>query len=372
MKLVTKAEDLYKTIRLVRNFIPRRSTVPILKSVHLSAEEDTLSISGTDLEVGVRIQTAEVEVNEPGAVAVSADRFSSLLGEFDDDQDVELSDEGHTLLMRTGRGGDFDINGQDPDNFPEFPEFDDGSEVEFDGESLQTMVDKTSFAVADEMQMYALTGLYCRWTPEAVEMVGSDGNRLARYRTKTVTGLDEEVVVNVPPRVLELLARMVDEDEQIRFTGDSSKVQFRTENGLVYSRQVEGNYPDYEKAVPKDPGMTVEVEREALASALRKVKVLTPREMPIVKFRLEGDELQLSTRSQEFGEGNVSVPISFDGEPFNIVFNPNYVLDVLKVLDDETVNMKFSGPEAGGVIEEGNNYTYVMMPLSEDEIEVEV
>ncbi len=371
MKILTNAEELYQTIRIVRNSIPQRSTVPILKSVNLVADEDSVSVAGTDLEVGVRVQTEEVEVNEPGAVAVSADRLTSLLSEFDDEDDLELQSDGNALDVRT-TDGEFHIVGHDPDDFPEFPEFEDGPEVKIEGEVLKTMVEKTAFAVADEMQMYALTGLYCRWTPEYVEMVGSDGNRLARFRENLVTGLEDEFVVNVPPRVLKLLARMVEDDDEITFTGDSSKVQYRTERGLVYSRQVEGNYPDYEKAIPAEPEMEVEVDREALASALRKVKVLTPREMPIVKFRFESDVLQLSTRSQEFGEGSASVPVSFDGEPFHIIFNPNYVLDVLKVLADDTIKLKLSGPETGGVLEEGSKYTYVMMPLSEEDIEVDV
>ncbi len=371
MKFLTNAEDLYQSIRIVRNSIPRRSTVPILKSVHLATDDGSLSVAGTDLEMGVRIHNTDVEVNESGSVAVSAERLTSLLSEFEDDEDLELSAEEQSLRI-TSEGGDFHIVGHDPADFPEFPEFEGGPEVQVDGDVLRTMVEKTAFAVADEMQMYALTGLYCRMTPESVEMVGSDGNRLARFREKTVTGLEEEFVVNVPPRVLQLLARMVGEDDEITFTGDSSKVQYRTEKGLVYSRQVEGNYPDYEKAIPRDPDMAIDVEREALASGLRKVKVLTPREMPIVKFQFEDDLLQLSTRSQEFGEGSASVPVSFDGDPFHMIFNPNYMLDVLKVLDEETVTLKLSGPEAGGILEEGNRYTYVMMPLDEDDLEVEV
>ena len=367
MKIRCQDDDLYQTVRVVQNSIPSRSTVPILKSVNLVAGDGSLSVAGTDLEVGVRIHSTDVEIEEPGTVAIPADRISSLLSEFDE-QELELSTDGNTLRVRY-EGGDFKIVGHDPDDFPEFPEFDEGPEVSIDGATIKDMVEKTSFAVADEMQMYALTGLYCRFTPEAIEMVGSDGNRLARYRNSNVTGLDDEIVVNVPPRVLEILSRMTDDDETVVFTGDESKVQFQTDRGLVYSRQVEGNYPDYEKAIPKNPDRKINVNRDALESSLKKVSVLTPREMPVVRFHFENDMLKLTTSSQEFGEGSVKLPIDYDGDPLKIVFNPNYLLDVLSVIEEESVQMELSGPEAGGIIREGSEYLYVMMPLDQDAVE---
>lgn len=367
MKILCQADDLYQTVRIVQNSIPSRSTVPILKSVNLVAEDGTLSVAGTDLEVGVRIHSTDVEVEETGTVAIPADRLSSLLSEFDEQQ-LELSTDGNTLEVRY-EGGDFKIVGHDPEDFPEFPSFEDGPEMEIDGDTVKNMVDKTSFAVADEMQMYALTGLYCRWTPDNIEMVGSDGNRLARYQSKNPNDIEEEFVANVPPRVLEILSRMIEDDEPVTFTGDESKVQFRTERGLVYSRQVEGNYPDYQKAIPKNPERKIEINRDELESALKKVSVLTPREMPVVRFLFDENMLKMTTRSQEFGEGNVKIPVDYDGESLEIVFNPNYILDVLSVLDDESIQMELSGPKQGGIVREGNNYLYVMMPLDQEAVE---
>ncbi len=367
MKLLCQADELYQTVRVVQNSIPSRSTVPILKSVNLVAEEGSLSIAGTDLEVGVRIHSRNVEIQEAGTVAIPADRLSSLLSEFGEQQ-LELSTDGNTLLIRY-EGGDFQIVGHDPEDFPEFPEFNEGPQGEIDGETIKDMVSKTSFAVADEMQMYALTGLYCKWAPDRLEMVGSDGNRLALYRKNVDTDLEEQIVVNVPPRVMDIMSRMTDDEETVTFTGDESKVQFQTDRGIVYSRQVEGNYPDYEKAIPKNPDRNIQVDRAELESSLKKVSVLTPREMPVVRFHFEDDMLELTTRSQEFGEGNVKMPVDYDVKPLKIVFNPNYLLDVLSVLDEDKVQMELSGPEAGGIIREGSEFLYVMMPLDQDAIE---
>ncbi len=363
MKFLTKANELYQKLRIVQNSTPTRSTVPILRSVKLEADEDGLTLTGTDLEIGVELQAMGTDVQTEGGIAVPADRFASLLREFND-QELEISTDQDILTIHSS-DGTFKIVGHSLEDFPEFPEIEEGPEIEVGGNHLREMVTRTAFAVADEMQMYALTGIYSRWKPEKVEMVGSDGNRLARVKKRLKTGIEEEITVNIPPRIMRVLTSMIDENQDVTFTGDESKVLFQTENGRVYARQVEGNYPDYEKAIPKNPNRDATIDKEELSSALKKVSILTERDMPAVNFHFSEDGLRLSAQSQEFGEGKVKVPMEYNGDELEISFNPDYLLDVIDILEEEQITIKLCGPGEGGIIREGNNFLYVTMPLSQ-------
>lgn len=367
MQFIAHSKQLYRTLRVVQSSVPNRSTVPILRSIKVEAGDDGLFLTGTDLEVGVRVEFKEAEVQSGGEIAVPADRFSSLLREFGDTE-ITVSTEEGVMVIRTG-DGEFKIVGHDVSDYPEFPQLEDGIEVDVHGQDLKEMVERTSFAVADEMQMYALTGVYCRMDGDQMEMVGSDGSRLARVQKRMDTDLDQEFTVNVPPRVLNILTKLVQDEENLSFGGDSSKVLFRTDRGKVFARQVEGNYPDYEQVIPNRSEFEVKLNREQFEGALRKVSIMTSRDMPAVGFYLEGDELRLFSRSQEYGEGEMTIPVDFEEESFKIMFNPDYLLDALDVLEEEQLNISFTDSESGAVIEEGNSFLYVAMPLDVDEIE---
>lgn len=367
MKFLARADHLYQTIRVVQSSIPQRSTVPILRSLKVEAEDGELYLTGTDLEVGVKVEFETAEVQESGEIAVPADRFSSLLREFGE-SDIQITTDGHILVLESSEG-QFKIVGHDVSDYPEFPTLDNDMEIALQGQDLTEMVDRTAFAVADEMQMYALTGVYCRMADNQIEMVGSDGSRLARSQKRLQTDIDQEFTVNVPPRVLKIMKKLVDDDEEIYFSGDESKVLFRTSRGKVYARQVEGNYPDYEQVIPNNSEFDVDIDRDQLEGALRKVSILTSRDMPAVGFRFEEGELNLFSRSQEYGEGKMSIPANYSGDTFKIMFNPDYLLDALKVLEEDMVNISFTDSESGGVITEGSHFLYVAMPLDIDEIE---
>lgn len=291
-----------------------KSPKPVLECVALRADETTgLAIEATDLDVGIRIHIPEADVTESGTLVVPAARLLAIAREVSDDETSLVGEDGH-LTVETGRSH-FRIRGEDPEGFPKLPAFPDSGVLQLPGDVLRLMIRRTVFATAKEQGRYALHGVLFKVEGGALELVATDGRRLARC-TQALTGqkAERELRVIVGPKGLSLLDRTMGEPpREVTVALEERQVLFQVGGTLVISRLIDGTFPAYEDVIPKKTTGNFELAVSEFAGALRKASLLTTRDAMSVQFDIGSELLTIRSRAPEIGEARVEVPVDYSG-----------------------------------------------------------
>lgn len=363
MKLKCERAALYEAVQFAGGLASTRMAKPILQNVKIVAEEKRLDVMATDLEVSIRFRLENVEVSRVGAAAVSASRLLGILRESPDEQmDIEVTD--HKCTVR-GADSTFEMLGDDPADFPDIPEMLKDPQVSISRPDFTEMVDKTVFAAASESTRYALNGVCFVFGATSIEMVATDGRRLA-YIKRKAKGVKEDMAnIIVPPKALQHVRRLLtDEDEAVGITIDENRAIFQTGRALVSSVLVEGHFPPYKEVIPKDSDKKATLKREAFLGAMRRAALLTTEEARSVRMDFKKDTVVLTSEAPEAGKAEVRLGVVYDGDDLAIAFNPTFVMDVLRVIDSEEIVMEMKDPSRPAVIHDDGNYIYVVMPIN--------
>lgn len=370
MKFECSRRDLNEAFGVAAGVVPVRTAIPALANVLLTAkpgkgkQPGTLKISATDLELSVQL-TVEAKVEAEGSLALPALRLAGILRESPDDK-VTLSADGTLADVRTG-GGRYKIVGIDAADFPSLPHYESAKETEVSAADLRRMIRLTEFAVSPEPVMVALTGLLMELHDgKELRLVASDGKRLAYARSKEVTKKGGKLSILVPVKALKLLDRLLterDENVWLHAPPEENAVQFRTARGSITSRLIEGKFPDYENVIPKDRDKKAKMQAGELAAAVRRTALMTAESARAVRLSFTKNAVALFTRAADVGEARNEAPAEYAGEPFDVIFNPDFVLDYLKAVDGGPVELHMKDPAGACVFTSGPDYTYVVMPL---------
>lgn len=363
MKCICNRVSLLEALTAAASVALTRTPKPILECVRLTAEADGLTLTAYDQEVGLRYQTRQVEVTEPGEALVHTGRLVSVVRESSDEtMTLEVMDE--SLHVR-GRDSHFQIVGKDPREFPPVagPEGDPQWVLKV-GE-LKSAVEKTLFAAARESTRYAINGVLWQKTDNRVRLVATDGRRLAMSHASLEKAAGDDVEAIVPGKALGLLSRLhfdADESMDVRIT--SNQIFLRTESVTISSVLVEGNFPKWEDVVPRDNELVLTIGSETLLSAVRRASLLANVESKGIRMSLKGSTLTLSSRSADQGEAEVRVEeVDYKGADMEIGFNPEFLIDALKVCD-ETVAFSFKDSGKPALMKSGTDFQYVVMPVN--------
>lgn len=368
MKIKCSRSQLHEAFSIAAMVVPQRTTIPAITNVKLSAVQEGkgsgyVEIACTDLEFGLTFRLA-AQVKEEGVVVLPAARMGGILRESADDE-VAVDSDGHLAHVRTS-DSDFKVVGIDPADFPTIPAFEDKGAVQISTAELGDMIRKTQFAVSTEAVRYALTGQLFEIKGREIRIVASDGKRLAYIKSRAAgKGEGKDVRVIVPTKTMSLLEKVsTGEDETVALNVEETQIRFRTKRAVIFSRLIEGNFPDYEAVVPADRDKKIPLEREKLLSAVRKASLMTTDKTRAVKFDFRKGKLVLFTRTQDVGEARVEMAAPHAGEDIDIVFNPDYVADFLKAVVDDTVELHLKDRTSAGLFKSGKDYQYVLMPLT--------
>ncbi|HXG63289.1 MAG TPA: DNA polymerase III subunit beta [Planctomycetota bacterium] len=369
MKVKCPRGQLAEAFAVAERVVPQRTTIPAITSVRLAASRDksggVLELACTDLEFGLKYAVSGADVREEGTLVLPAARMAGILREAGS-EDVSIESDGNLAHVRLPDAS-FKVVGLDPADFPTVPVFDDRHAVRVPTEDLGTMIRKTQFAVSTEVVRYALTGQLFEVKGKEVRMVASDGKRLAYIKSRSSGKADgqKDIRVIVPTKTMNLLDRVLtEEDDHVALNVEETQIRFRTRRAMIFSRLIEGHFPDYEAVVPSNTDKKLAVSRETLLSAVRKSALMTTDKARAVKFALSKGRLTLFTRAQDVGEARVEIPAEYKDDDVEIVFNPDYVADYLKVVTDETVELHLKDRSSAGVFRAGKDYVYVLMPLA--------
>jgi DNA polymerase-3 subunit beta len=367
MKMVCHREGLLSACQLASVAVSTRDVKPILKNLKALIEGDRCTLMATDLELGIRLEVRGIKVEEPGDAILPAARLTAILRE-STDEELHLEAGPDACFVR-GQHTEFEMPGEDPGEFPDVPAFEGDKYHELPAGQLREMIHRTIFAVAAENPRYALTGIMWELEKTTVRLVATDGRRLAIVdgTTTVQTGPDTKGQTPVvPTKAMGLLERnLQDPDERVRVILRPNEALFKTERAMIYSRLVEGRYPPYREVFPKKQTVKIPLEIGPFQTAVRQAAIMTDEETKKVTFAFAPKKLTLQARGATTGRSKVELPISYDGKPINISFDPKYVTDMLRILTpDNPLTLELIDGNSVALFRSGENYSYIVMPLS--------
>lgn len=365
MKIKCQTALLHNAFQLAGSVAQQRPTRPILADVLVTAENGQIELQATDLEIGIRLQVQGGEIIEDGKIAVPQARVTSILRETSDETIEIRSEDGHCVI--TASDSEFRLPTEVAEEFPELAAFDEEKAYEFDRKDFVEMVTKSSFAAHKGKHRYALNGVLVVIKPSKVEMVATDGRRLAHIekKSKNRAGCDEAVIV--PTKALdEILKVLADDDEKVRLNVGENQIVAKTLHAVVSTRLVEGHFPPYESVIPKDHDKKVELNKERFHSAVRRAALLTSQDSSSVTLSFTSGNLEVRSSAPETGEARVKLPIEYDGTGVEISFNPEFLTEFLRVLPEESVRFEFRDSASAGLFRAGKEFLYVVMPVSHE------
>ncbi len=362
MKVTITRENFQKGLSAVAATIPTRTTLPVLSNILVETLEDRLRVRGTDLDISVSIQTA-AEVSRQGAITLPAKKVADIARELPD-APVELESEGGRVLLACGKSK-FRLNSLPSEEYPSFPDvaFDEGWTLR--GGELQRLSSHTSFAVSSEETRPVLNGVLWQLRGDAMLMVATNGHRLAKMGVK-LEGAGGEDDLIVPPKALQQVERLFDAEDQLQIARSESHLGFRTERTEVYTRLIEGPYPNYEQVLPSSHDKECVADKAELAAALRRVAIVASDQTHRVRLIFGPDKLALAVQTPDLGEAEDELPVAYTGTPIEIGFNAQYLLEMLRYIHTDEVKILLSAPERPATFEpvDGeDDYLCLVMPL---------
>jgi len=366
MKVTFNRSALAEALGLMTSIVPSRTPKPILKCVRIAVAGKEMRIYATNLELGLDYAISEVEVEQEGEVVVEADRLASIVRE--SGEDVLVLESSDTTCEIRGMDSHFKVYGQDPKQYPRMPSFGPGTgDLTIGLDQLQMGIAQCLFATAKESSRYAINGVLWEAKGKKLMLVATDGRRLARCRVDlqqaAADGADRKVIV--PAKTMALLEKLGKREKEvvaIKFV--ENQVLLSCANVVISSNLVEGNFPKYEDIIPGDYDKKLTLSTEAALSGVRRAALLTSEESKGVKLSLTADALVFSGSSPEAGAAEVSMPVEYGGEPIEIGFNPQFLIDALRVIQAPDFQMELGQPDRPGVIKSSNDFLYVLMPIN--------
>jgi DNA polymerase III subunit beta len=367
MNFTITRQNLSQGLNAVSASIPAKTTLPVLSNILFEAGDDGIRMSGTDLDVGVRIRVP-ADVSKAGSLTAPGKKLQEIARELPD-HPVEVNTRGEQIELRCGKAH-FKLNGLPADDFPSLPEvpFEGGWSAE--GRDLLNLIRHTSFAVSTEESRPVLNGVLWELRDGEMRMVATNGHRLAKMTIPAGPSVETTAQLIVPPAALQQVQRLFTEEEQVQVAREANHLGFRSEATEVYTRLIEGTYPNYEQVIPKDNDKWAVVERGSLESAVRRVAAVASDQTHRIRLQFHEGMVEFNVLTPDLGEAHDEIEVSYDGEPLTIGFNANYLLEVLRYVGTDEVKMGFKAPERAATVEpvppdgeEPMDYLCLVMPL---------
>jgi len=386
MKVVCDREKLREGLAIVNNVVPSKSPKPVLENVCLVATIDGLEILGTDLDCSVRFRipigearegdTKEekvlrggvLRVDEPGVAVVPARVALDFVRDLSADE-VTLSTNDNTFTIQGGedRCGLVTV---DRDEFPVIASFGDQATVAVQGGAFTRVVQRTSFAAAREAGRYAMHGVLTEYEDGQLRLVATDGRRLAMSSIPAERRGPTERArpAIVPTKGMQLFCRVISDPlESVQLHLGENQIGLKTKNAEIFARLIDGEFPKYAAVIPRETQNFLDADADMLSRKLRLVANVTGVEARAVKLKAEKTELSLFGQSVGRGEAQARMECDFKGTPSaEIAFNPDYLLEGLKYCEGDRVKLEFNEKTSPGKFTLGENYIYIVMPITVD------
>ena len=363
MKVKCNRAALFEALQLASSIVPARTPKAILQCAKLEATKDKLIVTATDSEVSVKCAIGQVQIESSGSVLIPAERMTGILRETSDESiSLEVLD---TTCEVVGRDSRFRLRSDDPKDFPEIRTDKGESEFVINAGELKGLIRRVVFAAARESTRYAINGVLWEQKGKKLRMVATDGRRLAQVDgdlASVKTEMKQSAIV--PVKAMMILERVLhDPQEKITILFSGNQVMFQAATVEVTGTLIQGRFPKYEDVIPSDCENRVIVEAAAFENAVRRAALLTNEQSRGVGLSFSQGKILFSSSSPEVGEAEVNMKVEYNGKEVEIGFNPQYLLDVFRVIDEKEVTFEFGDNKKPGVLRCGKAFLYVVMPV---------
>ena len=370
MKIICNREKMLSAFQTAAAVAPARSPKPILQNVKLEVTKDGATLLATDLEIGIRVQVADVEVDKPGMCVLPVARFGSILRESSDEK-LRIEVEAKGTVVKGDRSK-FEFPAENPDEFPTVASFEEKKYHELPARLMKEIIKRTVFATDNESSRYALGGVLLELTKDKITAVATDGRRLAKMEgaAHSIGGHETgDAMTIVPTRAMQMIDRALsDSDAEIQLSARGNDILVKSQRVTIYSRLLEGRFPRWRDVFPKRlDAAKIELNVGPFFSAVRQAAIATSEESRGVIFAFEDGTATLSGKAAEVGQSHVEMPVTYTGSALSISLDPRFVGDFLKVLDPaKTFTLELKDADSAAVCFTDDGYGYVIMPLARD------
>src|SRR5678809_717282 len=367
MRFTISREKLQEGLAAVTASIPAKTTLPVLANIMVEATDKGIRLSGTDLDIAVTTEVA-ADVETPGAITIPAKKLSEIARELPP-APVRIAAAGEQRVTLDCGRSHFKILGLPRDEFPAFPNVSFKESWRIRSGDLQKLISHTSFAVSTEESRPILNGVLWELRADRIRMVATNGHRLTRMDLPT-TGASSPASGDliIPPKALEQVRRLFPAEEELEIAQGDNHLGFRSPFTSVFTRLIEGPYPNYEQVIPRDNDRIAISDKVVLVIALKRMSVIASDQTHRIRLSFNSGLLRFSVQTPDLGEAQDELPIRFTGDQIDIGFNANYLLEILRYIPTDEVRMTLKAPERAVTVEPENwsdsaSYLCLVMPL---------
>jgi len=366
MRLTISREKLQEGLSAVTASIPAKTTLPVLANILVETTDRGIRLSGTDLDIAVSTEV-QADIETSGAVTIPAKKLSEIARELPPSP-VKIAAVGEQrITLECGRSR-FKLLGLPRDEFPNFPSISFSDSWRIKSGDLQKLISHTSFAVSVEESRPILNGVLWELRSDKMAMVATNGHRLAKMEMATESRVGSSHDLIVPPKALEQVRRLFPAEEELEIARGENHIGFRSPFTSVFTRLIEGPYPNYELVIPRDNDRVAVADKAALVSALKRMSVVASDQTHRIRLSFNSGMLKFSVQTPDLGEAQDELPIRYTGDQLDIGFNASYLLEILRYIPTDEVKLTFKAPERAATLEpeawsDPASYLCLVMPL---------
>lgn len=373
MKFKINKEHFATGLQQVLNVVGTRATMPILSNVLIEASDGHISLTTTNLDLGIRC-TIKADVQTPGGITLPVRKLATIVRALPNPE-TTLEATSNNQAKITSGGSNFRIMGIAKEEFPPLPTFEDQHDFTLPQEELTTMLKSVSYAQSTDENRYILNGVYFNFDDDKLILVATDGRRLAHISKEMEVAEGNAGNLILPAKTVAELQRLLNQGEAVKITFNDRQVAFEigvseaseasglVDNIYLVSKIVEGNYPNYKQVIPKETEHRVQIERELLLDCVNRAALMTSDKSNSVKVKISENLLEVTGSSSEYGESHESMAIAYEGPEVTVAFNPAFLMDPLKNLEKDEIYFEFKDELSPGVFKTLESFLCVIMPL---------
>ncbi len=361
MKFTIARSRFLDGLKAVQNIVVNRGTLLVLQNVRLEANGSELTMTTTDLDISIQCKV-ECEVLEPGVTTLPVKLLlNSVLKAAEGNVEMEVDKaENATLVAGFAK---FKLVGLSEKEFPRLPQDEEAYTYEMACPALKEMMRKTSYAASQDDTRRTLKGVLMSFKDQKLTMVATDGRRLALVESEMEFPKDAERDLILPLKTVLEVQRALGTDGTVKMKVQKSQISFQIDQVMIYSKLIDDTYPNYIQVIPREAKEQVLVDRQLLLDAIERASVMTINEAHSVKLIFESNRLTVTSTANEIGSASDEVPIKYVGERIEIIFNPDYILEPLRAIDEDQVKIEINNGYNPAVIKCDIPFLYVLMPL---------
>ncbi len=372
MKFKINQDHFSNGLQQVLNVVATRSTMPILGNVLIEASDGHISLTTTNLDLGIRCRI-KADVSENGGTTLPVRKLATIVRELPQ-SDVFIETGENNQAKITSGGSLFKIMGIGTEEFPPLPTFENRKVFDLSQDEIVNMLKSVSYAQSTDENRYILNGVYFNFADEKLTLVATDGRRLGLTALETEISEENAGSLILPAKTVAELERLMGKGEKVKVAFNDRQAAFEItideseDSGLVdhlylVSKVVEGNYPNYRQVIPKETEHRIKIERELMLECVHRAALVTSDKSNSVKLKMSKNLLEISGASSEYGESHESMAIAYDGPEVQVAFNPQFLMEPLKALTKDEVFFEFKDELSPGLFKTLDNFICVIMPL---------